>query len=613
MGWRYIAFRVGFAAREKIGLLKKAFPTNPAYRQFITLEDWKKQDAKFFFNSKEDLDFPKHPTEVLAQKALDIHEGNFTFFSATKYCLGKDYDWVTNPDSRHKYNINQHWTAINDYSQEAGDVKFVWEKSRFSYLYTLIRYDYQFGKDQSAFVFSEIMDWINKNPINQGPNYKCSQEISLRVLNWTFALYYYKHSPALTHDVFDKIMHCIYWQVKHVYANINFSRIAVRNNHAITETLTLYLAGLLFPFFPEAGVWKRKGKQWFEQEVGYQLYADGTFLQFSMNYHRVVIQLLTWAFGLAKRNNESFAPVVAERAKASLNFLLDCMNEKNGHLPNYGANDGALFFPLNDHEYRDYRPQLYSLAAVLSQPGDGTGYEDQRWYGIELKEIAAGSRENGMKEYPVGGFYLLREEDAFTFTRCGNHNDRPSQADNLHLDIWVKGVNVLRDGGSYKYNATDKEIRYFFGTKSQNTVMLGDNDQMLKGGRFIWYYWTQAVDAGWKEEKDYYVFKGKIKAFQHVDRQATHTRSIRKYKGKLKWEVTDEVHHKTGLLMHQLWHPNNTEFKIVLTAVDANGKALPATERKGWYSPKYGKKEECPEIVFTTDGKIIRTIIEITA
>ena len=83
------------------------------------------------------------------------------------------------------------------------------------------------------------------------------------------------------------------------WANINFSRKTVRNNHAITEVLMLYLSGLLFPFFPETKTWKQKGKQWFEEEISYQIYEDGTFLQFSHNYHRVLIQLLTWAFYLS--------------------------------------------------------------------------------------------------------------------------------------------------------------------------------------------------------------------------------------------------------------------------------------------------------------------------
>jgi hypothetical protein len=613
MGTKYVLFRVWFTLRKKTGLLKKAFPVEPDYKEFISLNDWKKLGVKFFFNSKDDVLVPRNPSAVLQEGAENILKGNLTFFSAATFCLGNNYDWVTNPDNGYKYDANLHWTAINDYSKSAGDVKFVWEKSRFSYLYTLIRYDYHFNIDQSSLVFNDIIDWIDKNPINRGPNYKCSQEISLRVLNWTFALNYYKHSSALTDVVFNKIMHSIYWQVKHVYSNINFSRIAVRNNHAITETMTLYLAGLLFPFFPGAKKWFKNGKRWFEKEVAYQVYPDGTFLQFSMNYHRVVVQLLTWALTLSELNNKTLDEIVKRRAKASLHFLLSCIDLKSGHLPNYGANDGALFFSLNDCDYRDYRPQLQALASVLDQPVFDTDYEDQHWFGLNIKQQVQQETLNGIKEFPSGGFYLLKEIDALTFLRCGKHKDRPSQADNLHLDVWFKNINVLRDGGSYKYNASDADMRYFFGTASHNTVMLGEHDQMQKGGRFIWYYWTQAIQAGWVEKDDHFFFSGSIKAFRHVQKNIVHSRSVKKYKNAARWEIIDEVMHSTDLPIHQLWHPlQDKGLHVTFTAFESDGKLITAKEQQGWHSPKYGIKEESKQVVFSTAGKTIRTIIEVT-
>src|SRR6185436_4305264 len=108
-------------------------------------------------------------------------------------------------------------------------------------LYTLIRDEHYNGTKNGEFVFQQIVDWIDKNPINCGPNYRCSQEISLRVLNWVYAIYYYKDKNVISELTWDKMMHAIYWQMDHVLHNIHFSRIAVRNNHAITETMALYL------------------------------------------------------------------------------------------------------------------------------------------------------------------------------------------------------------------------------------------------------------------------------------------------------------------------------------------------------------------------------------
>ncbi len=618
MGLHYVVFRISFEIKKRLGILRVSYPTNPTYKTFIDLESWKKLDRLFFFNSKEALDFPKERNKELELEAKGILNGEYIFFSSTSYHLGKEYDWVTNPDSGHRYDRTQHWINITDYSNSAGDIKYVWEKSRFTYLNTLIRYDYHFDIDQSIFVFSEIENWIDNNPINCGPNYKCSQEITIRCFNWIFALYYYKNSPSLTNAIFKKIVHVLYWQIKHVYANIKFSRIAVRNNHAISECLGIYTVGLLFPFFPESKKWIHYGKKWFEEEIAYQIYDDGTFLQFSLNYHRVVIQLLTWAIELNKLNDRPFKEIVYSRAISSLNFLYTCLNKKNGMLPNYGANDGALFFKLGVQKFRDYRPQLEALKYSLGLNCSEFKTEDKYWFGFKrtfLGENLVGQVDtestSRIAEFKVGGYYTIRDiDESLTFIRCGNHNDRPSQADNLHLDIWVSGENILRDAGSYKYNTNERDLKYFFGTKSHNTVLLGQNDQMLKGERFIWYYWTQALDGSLNEEHEGYVFKGRINAFKHINGSITHTRIIKKIKGIYKWEVQDILKHNTDLPINQCWHPSEFFLKYFdISAKTLSGGIIEPLIEDGYYSSLYGEKIKCKQITFSSMEKCIITVI----
>ena len=278
MGMKYFTFRIQYEIRRKGGMLKKVYPVSLENKKYLSLVEWRSHAMPFFFSNRDSVRSTNTDITLLSEKVNRMLCGEFCFFSSHWYNLGMDYDWMTNPDTNYKYDSKVHWT----------DIKYVWEKSRFSFLYDIIRYDQESGENHAAFVFSQIKDWIYKNPLNCGPNYKCSQEISLRVLNWVFALYYYKDSAELTEDIFKLIIQSVYGQMKHVRTNINFSRIAVRNNHAITETLALYLVGMLFPQFPEAKDWKKNGKRWFEEEIKYQVAEDGTYLQFSMNYHRVV-------------------------------------------------------------------------------------------------------------------------------------------------------------------------------------------------------------------------------------------------------------------------------------------------------------------------------------
>ena len=40
---------------------------------------------------------------------------------------------------------------------------------------------------------------------------------------------------------------------------------------------------------------------------------------------------------------------------------------------------------------------------------------------------------------------------------------RPSQADPLHFDLWLNGINLLRDGGTYTYSKSSRYLEYFGG------------------------------------------------------------------------------------------------------------------------------------------------------
>ncbi len=612
MGVRYALYRFRHELEKRTGFLKTRHPLNPLVKAFISLSEWQKYPTSFVIPEREKLSIPKQPNNRLRLQTERILNGEICFFSWDWKKLGMGYDWVTNPDSGFRYDINKHWSEIPDFSYEAGDIKYVWEKSRFTYLLTIIRNDYHNDDDHSEFVFSEIESWIDANPVNQGPNWRCSQEISLRIFNWCYALSFYKHSPALTERRWYKIQHVIYWSLHHVYHHIDFSRIAVRNNHALTETLFLALSNLLFPFIPETLKWARKGRKWFEEEVDCQIYEDGTYLQFSMNYHRVVIQLLTLGISMTEKHQKFFSRKTYDKAYKSLNFLYQCLQEENGFLPNYGANDSAWFFPLSDTDYGDFRPQLNSLHRMLTGKylyENRNIKEEALWMGAEnyirKHYYSVLKKQRGALEFPAGGYYIIREENTFTFIKCGKYKDRPSHADNLHIDIWHKGRNILCDGGSYKYNTEEKLVKYFSGTESHNTVMLEDCSQMMKGPHFTWFNWTQALFAELIENEEEYIFIGKVKCFTYLNNNIVHKRTIKKIKNQNIWCIRDEIIEKPSrMTMRQLWHV--PEENICLYS-----KGNQYFVQQGCRSVCYGQKEEIKQVEYRTRSNVIETKISL--
>lgn len=614
MGWHYVLFRAGYWLQAKTGILKLRFPGKATSRSFISIREWRNHNPAFLFDPQK-LDLEKNASLMdLKWRVEQIKAGRFRYFSSRWFEVP---DWHTNPLTAYRYRVDEHWSQVNDFPAEAGDIKFVWEKSRFTFLYDLVRYDYHFSEDQSKTVFGLIVDWVDRNPVNCGPNWKCSQEIALRVLNWTFALHYYRTSPMLKQSLLDKILCSIYDQMRHVAENLRFSEIAVRNNHVLTEALSLFTTGLTFPCFPESNRWKNEGKRLFEEKVVSQIAADGTYLQFSMNYHRVVLQLMSWGIRLAELHGDPVCEGVYSRGVASLTFLRTCQNDENGQLPNYGHNDGALFFPLTECSFRDFRPQMATLANMLGVDLDyprGSWAEESAWFaGNRPAHISALKLPiKPVSVFETGGYHIIRDAEALMFLRCGGYYSRPFQADHNHLDIWVNGRNILRDAGTWLYNTDKQSTRYFSGTRGHNTVMIGDFDQMQKQARFIWTHWI--VNAkGQADSSDHeFWIDAEFEGFRHLGKGIVHQRRVVKKKGQLYWVIKDHVTNVPfGMRIRQLWHPDEAfllDFRI--NAVDGEGNEIRAIVENGWYSEVYGEKRQCEALVFGTFGSSVTTVIE---
>jgi hypothetical protein len=330
-----------------------------------------------------------------------------------------------------------------------------------------------------------------------------------------------------------------------------------------------------------------------------------------MNYHRVAVQLLTWGIRLSHLNDNKFEQVVYERASKSLDFLDASYDSISGYLPNYGNNDGALFFKLTSDDYREYTSQLNDLRLVMNEFAYDVS-ESSHWLGYESYKTKERGTGAFIRQFEKGGYYILQEQDVKTFIKCGHYKDRPAQSDNLHVDIWVDGNNVFRDSGTYKYNTSKELSDYFNGCEGHNTISLNGSDQMLKGGRFIWYYWVKKAKAKLTEEKNNFLFTGAIQAFRNEGKNIVHSRKIEKRKGELFWEVTDTVEKNGDKELRIFWHLNpDFREKVTITCMDNEGVLLAPIIENKWFSGYYGFKEESVRISFKTTNMGFRTQISI--
>ena len=73
------------------------------------------------------------------------------------------------------------WWKIPDFNKEIGDIKFIWELSRMEVLAFAQRA--RNGNDYALVKLNDwLTDWVETNPTYAGPNWKCGQEASIRVI-----------------------------------------------------------------------------------------------------------------------------------------------------------------------------------------------------------------------------------------------------------------------------------------------------------------------------------------------------------------------------------------------------------------------------------------------
>ena len=94
--------------------------------------------------------------------------------------------------------------------------------------------------------------------------------------------------------------------------------------------------------------------------------------------------------------------------------------------------------------------------------------------------------------------YRLAGKSTWGVLRAAQFDHRPAHADQLHLDLWWRGINIAADPGVFQYNADPPWRNPLDTTAVHNTLTINGRPQMTKVGQFLWLDWAQAevLDLG---------------------------------------------------------------------------------------------------------------------
>jgi hypothetical protein len=539
-----------------------------------------------------------------SKEADRVLQGEIPYYSHSWRRIGFPPQW-------NEVQAESHWTEIHEFNL-GQDIKDLWEPSRFDPLLILTLSYLQTGEEKyREAIESWMQSWVNAHPNNLGPQWKCAQEASIRLMHVLMVtdLLLANHAaspqPPLQKFVLE---HCRRIAPTMLYA------IAQDNNHGTSEAAALYIAGLwLEKFSPsgEARRWKKTARYWLEDRVKKLIMEDGSFSQHSVNYHRLMLDTLTMAeFFRNKSGDKRFSNAWYENCEKALSWLHHLIDEKSGDAPNLGCNDGARIMVLHGAPYRDFRPTVQLASQVFHAKkvyGPGTWDECSQW--MQLKTEAIALRETSQKVFPEGGYIRLEGTgDLWAILRLPRFRFRPANADALHFDIWKDGINWIRDGGTFSYNTRPELQSYFSGTASHSTVQFDDRDQMPKYGRFLFGAWPK-----WDELT---VRSNFVRSSYRDHLGAKHVRSVALDGTKI--EITDEVSgmKKRAVLRWRL-RPGNWIFHEGKARLDgceihvvSGPKAVRCEIIQGYESRHYSELTQLPVLELEVDSSArITTII----
>jgi len=383
-----------------------------------------------------------------------------------------------------------HWTAYEtgkvDLHPITNDIKLIWEPARFGWAFVLGRAYYVSQDERYAAAFWDLFETFNTaNPAYLGPNWTSGQEVGLRLMAWVWAGQILSGSEHSSPKRLSALAAAVAAHAARIPATLLYAR-SQNNNHFLTEAAALYTAGLALPGHPDSQHWQKTGWDWLSWCFTHQIDASGEYVQHSTNYHRLMLQVALWVHAIA--NREPLSNVEREKLALATRWLLSRLDPQTGHAPNLGANDGALIFPLSTGDFSDYRPVAQAAAqAFLSSRllSSGTWDEMSLWFGLQ------GTGGNDPDRREASG--LLYAKNSWGTLRAVQYTSRPSHADQLHCDLWWRGLNVAQDAGTYRYNADPPWDNQLSSTLVHNTLTVNAEEQMTRAGRFLYLDWARAA------------------------------------------------------------------------------------------------------------------------
>ena len=425
-----------------------------------------------------------------------------TFFNLIDQHLGDPIDW--NRDHETGRRTPSRFAPSIDYRdvRGAGDAKVVWEPNRHHQLVVLGRAYRATGRQEFArAVMEQIASWIDQCPYGIGMNWRSPLELSIRVINWVWALDLIRPAgvldAAFSRRMFE-VLHLHLWDLTRKY-----SRGSSANNHLLGEAAGVFIATTCVPGLQSRG-WREQSRQILCTEILRQTYEDGGTREQALSYELFVLQFALAALHAARGERDAFPPAVVSRIERMLEFLVAI--GQAGPPPMFGDSDDGYVLDLGG---RGSPAAVLALGgAILNRPdiaaaAGASVCEPACWVGRATDGFLAlcGAQERRgaplrPHRFEHTGLYLLQSGEQHSTGSISVSIDAAElgfgplaahgHADALSFTLRAGGRDILVDPGTYDYFTNMAWRDYFRSTRAHNAVVIDDTDQSVMLGPFMW-------------------------------------------------------------------------------------------------------------------------------
>jgi len=622
LGFRPLLFYAGYQFKLRSGLLRLQTPgeAENKLKQNIRIQKIVKPASR-----KEFEKVLGNQGDNLFAEADEILAGQVRLFGAEEQTLD------LNPITPLK-----HWTSYHSRMLNGEDIKPIWELGRFGWATVLARAYWLSGEERYAEGFWKLTErFFAANPVNMGPQWSSGQEVALRLIALGFCTSLVADSIHSSTERKASLAASLAAHAERIPPTLLYAR-AQNNNHLLSEALGLYTAAALLPQHRKAADWQRVGRRFFVEGLMAQIGEDGSYVQQSTNYQRLMLQLGMWAVIVADVLGETWPNPMMENLIKATKWLRSLLDEDSGQTPNLGPNDGAYILPLSVLPFEDYRPILQAASLnFLGSPALKAGIWDEMalWFGQAKTKKAREPRG------ATNQVLRLEGKNSWAYFRVAHFNERPGHADQLHVDLWWRGLNIAQDAGSYLYTAPAPWDNALASTRTHNTVTVNGKEQMRRTGRFLWLDWAQGKVISTRQTRDGKLVSASAShdGYQHLG--VIHRREVSTEA--MHWVVIDhlsQISKTTKMLRARLhwllpdwpWQVDTQELRIkspkgsveisigvsvgdnyelqVVRAGELLHGSGPAEAILGWASPTYGVKVPALSFIVDLQGKPPLTI-----